>query len=132
MKKIFITLSFGLFLIVPLLGQNQMANLEKYWKYRQELRDKFIVVSGNVEEQGVNIPAAGINYHWKVNWSEGNSNMSHYLSVLATELWLLKNNNQDYSVTLKELYYAMLAMERLDLYSEQNFRIQEKKNRQIC
>ena len=62
MKKIFITLSFGLFLIVPLLGQNQMANLEKYWKYRQELRDKFIVVSGNVEEQGVNIPAAEIIY----------------------------------------------------------------------
>jgi len=134
MRKIFITLSFNLFLIFPLLGQNQMANLEKYWKYRQELRDKFIVISGNVEEPGVNIPAADIHYYGKkpyVGWGDGNSNMSHYLSMLATELWLLKNNNQDYSTTLKELYYAMLAMERLDLYSEQNFRKQENKGNSV-
>jgi len=58
MKKIFTTLSFCLVLILPLLGQNQMQNLEKYWKYRQELRDKFIVISSDVEEPGVNIPAA--------------------------------------------------------------------------
>jgi len=48
--------------------------------------------------------------------------MSHYLSLLSTELYLLKNNGQDYSTTLKELYYAMLAMERLDLYSESHWR----------
>lgn len=54
----------------------------------------------------------------KVSWSDGNSIMSHYLSLLSTEL----NNRQDYSVTLKELYYAMLAMERLDLYSESHWR----------
>jgi len=58
MKKIFITLLFCLVLIFPLLAQNQMQNLEKYWKYRQELRDKFIVISSDVEEPGVNIPAA--------------------------------------------------------------------------
>jgi len=138
MKKIFITLSFSLVLILPLLGQNQVQNLEKYWKYRQELRDKFIVVSGNVEEPGVNIPAADIYYTTgkpklppHVSWGDGNSNMSHYLSMLATELWLLKNNNQDYSTTLKELYYAMLAMERLDLYSEKNFRTQENKGNSV-
>jgi hypothetical protein len=48
--------------------------------------------------------------------------MSHYLSILATEYKLLKLNNKDYSQTLKELYYAMLAIERLDLYSEYNER----------
>ncbi|MCL2329429.1 MAG: hypothetical protein FWC39_13070 [Bacteroidetes bacterium] len=57
MKKIFITL-FAVFIAVSLFGQNQIMNLEKYWKYRQELRDKFIVISSDVEEPGVNIPAA--------------------------------------------------------------------------
>ena len=128
MKKI-LSIIFMFFMVVPLFGQNQWYNLEKYWRYRAILRDRFIVVSPNVEEQGVNIPASEIFYDNegnKINWGDGNSNMSHYLSVLATELWLLKNNHQDYSTTLKELYYAMLAMERLDFYSEKNFRIQKK------
>ncbi len=106
-------------------AQSPQQNLEKYWHYRERLREKFIVISQNVEEEGVNIPAGDIYYAENkkhVSWSDGNSIMSHYLSLLSTELYLLKNNGQDYSVTLKELYYAMLAMERLDLYSESHWR----------
>jgi len=107
-----------------LWAQGQSVNLQKYWTYRQRLRDKFIVISQNVEEYGVNIPASSIDHdNGIVSWSDGNNIMSHYLSMLATELWLLKNNDQDYSQTLKELYYAMLAMERLDLYSESSWRL---------
>lgn len=129
MKSFIMKLIAGLLLSVlyiPVWAQNQNDNLTKYWKYRERLRNRFMVVSENVERYGVNIPAAFIDYDLDtINWGDANSNMSHYLSVLATELWLLKNNNQDYSTTLKELYYAMLAMERLDTYSEYSLRYRE-------
>ncbi|GEM_PF-630269 len=130
MKKIIAGL-FLLLLAMPFYCQNQQDNLTKYWDYRNRLREKFMVVSENVMDPGVNIPAAEIFYNDPQNltfinnricWGDENSNMSQYLSVLATELWILKNNGQDYSVTLKELYYAMLALERLDYFSESYFR----------
>jgi hypothetical protein len=109
------------------LAQNQQANLEKYWRYRERLRQNFIVISSQVEDQGVNMPATAVRFSSDdgsfVDWGDANNGMSHYLSVLATELWLLKSNKQDYSQTLSELYYAMLAMERLDLYSEYSLRV---------
>ena len=101
--------------------QSPQQNLEKYWHYRDRLRDRFVVVSQDVEEEGVNIPAGDI-FGDTVSWSDGNSIMSHYLALLSTELYLLKTNGQDYSQTLAELYYAMLALERLDLYSESHWR----------
>jgi hypothetical protein len=130
MKKILIGLFFWV-LAIPFWGQTQHDNLVKYWKFRERLRNRFIVVSENVMDYGVNIPASDIFYNpdstkSSISWGDGNNNMSHYLSMLATELWLLKQNNQDYSSTLKELYYAMLALERLDTYSESNLRWKEK------
>ena len=122
MKKTLITLAL-IFIYLLIYAQNQDLNLEKYWRYRERLREKFIAVSDSVEYFGANIPACEINYETStIDWGDANMSMSHYLSVLATELWLLKNNGQDYSLTLKELYYAMLAMERLDLYSEYHIR----------
>ncbi len=112
-----------LLLFGRIAAQTPNENLQKYWNYRERLRNKFIVIDKNVETPGVNIPAVEIFYNQsKISWGDANSNMSHYLSVLATELWLLKKNNQNYSTTLKELYYAMLALERLDTYSESHLR----------
>ena len=119
---------FGLLLLVFALtcyGQTQGENLKKYWNYRDRLRKRFIVVTEKVMDFGVNIPASDIFYGQDkgyISWGDANNNMSHYLSMLATELFLLKQNNQDYSQTLKELLYAMMALERLDTYSESNFR----------
>src|SRR6056297_456061 len=115
------------FIIVfsPLLlsAQNQQANLEKYWRYRERMKNKFMVVSENVKEEGVNVPFFTIdNQNSKIRSSDNNPKWNHYLTTLATELWLLKRNNEDYSETLKELYYAMLAFERIDLYTESYFR----------
>ena len=128
MRKILIGLFFLLFTI-PFYSQNQQANLNKYWTYRNRLRDSFMVVSPNVMDYGLNIPASEIFYNNpsvtssnRISWGDGNCNMSQYLSVLATELWILKNNGQDYSTTLKELFYAMMALERLDKLSEANLR----------
>ena len=128
MKKIIPGLFF-LILAIPFYCQTQQDNLTKYWDYRERLRNKFMVVSENVMEYGTNIPAAEIFYNDttdrtknRISWGDANGNMSQYLSVLATELWILKNNGQDYSTTLKELYYAMFALERLDKFSESNIR----------
>lgn len=127
MKKTFVYILLMLLSSIS-IAQNQSENLKKYWCYRERLRRDFIVVSENVEKFGVNIPAASINLTKNIiDWGDGNSGISHYLSVLSSELWLLKNNGQDYSETLKELYYAMLALERMDLYSENEWRIYNSK-----
>ena len=120
MRK-FILAIITVFSALSAFSQSPQRNLEKYWHYRDRLRERFVVVSQDVEEEGVNIPAGDI-FGDTVSWSDGNSIMSHYLSLLSTELWLLKTNHQDYSQTLAELYYAMLALERLDLYSESHWR----------
>ena len=121
MMRRFILAIITVFSALSAFSQSPQRNLEKYWHYRDRLREKFVVVSQDVEEEGVNIPAGDI-FGDTVSWSDGNSIMSHYLSLLSTELWLLKTNHQDYSQTLAELYYAMLALERLDLYSESHWR----------
>ena len=93
-------LKYFLLLIIPFncFAQSQQLNLEKYWKYRKRLRDKFIVVS-NINYPGTNIPARDKFPYFKSNegllhWGDGNENLSHYISMLATEYRLLKNNNQ--------------------------------------
>lgn len=104
-------------------AQNAEANLRKYHSYRERLREKFIVVSPNIMEYGVNIPASDIFYDAdRISWGDANNNMAHYLSMLSTELYLLKTNKKPYNTTLSELYYAMWALERLDMFSEANWR----------
>jgi len=110
-------------------AQDEATNLEKYWRYRQRFRDHFIYPSEFVEEPGVNWPAFEYKIDEDDGWSkildfsDGNPNIFAYATVLSTELWLLKNNGQDYSSTLQDLYYFMLAIERLDCYSEYHWRI---------
>ena len=105
-----------------LYGEN-ISLQDKYNLYRNRILDEWIVVSPNVEQFGTNIPAMertkdkNGNVTW-VSWSDGNANFNHWLGFLATEYRILKNSNQDYSETLKLLLYSMMAIERLDLYSE--------------
>lgn len=109
--------------VAPIAAQTPDANLTKYQHYRERLRAKFIAVSENTMDFGVNIPASDLFYtRGYISWGDANNNMSHYLCMLATELYLLKQNQQDYRTTLSELYYAMLALERLDAYSEASLR----------
>lgn len=125
MKKIALLIIMAISVSYAYSQTQQQKNLEKYWRYRDRLRERFVVVSQNVMEQGVNIPCGDIykvNNRYEAKFGDGNYNMSHYLSLLSTELYLLKKNGQDYSETLSELFYAMMALERLDLYSEHYWR----------
>lgn len=100
--------------------------LNKYQDYRQRLEDEFIVISPDVELYGVNIPAIDRKTEeWgsrNLRWSDGNSNFNNYISMLVTEITLLKQFNRDYQSSLNTLVYTFLAIERLDLYSEYNLR----------
>ncbi|HKK62274.1 MAG TPA: hypothetical protein VJ951_06930 [Bacteroidales bacterium] len=121
LRRNFLFLIVGLFSFSAVQSQSQYSNLEKYWKYRERLREKFVYVSDSVENFGVNLPAVKINYDdtaSTLGFGDNNVRSAFYLSLLSTELYLLKENGENYSETLKELYYALLAIERLDLYSE--------------
>lgn len=119
----------------PLLTHAQdyphIRMMAKYNDYRERLENEFLIVSEDVEYYGVNIPAVDRRTNkWGrdiLGWSDGNSNFNNYISFLVTEIELLKRNKETYEHSLAQLYYAMLALERLDLYSEYNLRTYHNK-----
>jgi hypothetical protein len=97
-------------------------NLKKYWDYRDRLK-RFVYVSSNCSEAGTNIPAECISEdETTISWDDGNGAFNQYISVLATEYRILKNNKQDYIQTIRELYYALKSFERLDMTAESVYR----------
>ena len=100
----------------------------KYWSYRQEFLSKFIVVG---EGQGKSIPAVSRHDNYeRIGWGDATLHLGWYMAVLSTEYKLSANNaylRTDSSVVIKqeqtllELYYALKALERLDLNAEPFF-----------
>ncbi|MDD3685790.1 MAG: hypothetical protein PHE56_03385 [Bacteroidales bacterium] len=125
--RLSLLLVFILCFSLGIYAEKSVSLSEKYVLYRNRLLQEWIMISSDVEQFGVNIPAVDRrldtlgNVAW-VSWSDGNSNFNHWLGILATEYRLLKNNNQDYQETLAMLLYSMIALERLDLYSEYTLR----------
>ncbi len=144
----------GLLLLMckPIFTQTTISNLAKYWQYRERLINQpdknipgFVVVG---EGQGMSIPMGGrdpvanCQKDWwmkrdkcplpkgtgKLQWGDGTIHLGYYITVLATELKLLKNASADYSKTAEELYYAIMAFERLDSEAERRFRKTGKKD----
>lgn len=105
--------------------------MKKYNHYRERLENEYVLVSPDVEMYGTNIPAVDRLRNQKgykhLSWSDGNSNFHDYIILLVTEIELLKRNDQPYKKSLTALVYAMLAIERLDLYSEYNLRLYHDK-----
>jgi hypothetical protein len=125
MKK---TILLFLFSITLTRGYGQTtedrANLEKYWKYRQQLRERFMRIG---TDQGESIPMSCIIPGYKygpgetgsiLHWRDSNISLGYYLIVLATEYELLINSGEDTEPTLNELYYALSAINRMDVNAE--------------
>ena len=140
MKKI--TLLFLIFIKIS-LGQSTDSekNLQKYWKYRERLKN-FVVVG---DCQGCSIPstirgiAGDIDFTAEKPW-EGDSDSEpggpedggeldygdatilwgHYLAFLATEYELMNRNGITAHLyeTKREIYYALEALNRLDIKAE--------------
>lgn len=122
MKKILLIIFLNIGLFFNLFAQTTSENLQKYWYYRERLKN-FVLVSSNYNEPGTNIPAFRINKDKDlISWDDGNGALNQYISMLATEYKLLKIYGQDYSQTTKELYYALKSFERLDVTAEYYYR----------
>lgn len=110
------------------LAQTDQLNLEKYWKFRNSFREKFIKIGS---AQGESLPAGALLPYdcqnniennsvgyGEMRWGDGMIRHGHYLGLLATEYRLLKNNGQDVTGVLNELYYALNTINRLDKRAE--------------
>ncbi len=105
-----------LFITNTFLSFSQIStDLIKYWFYRNRL--KYFVIPGEKigESQIVcvrnKIQDQPINDKKNVDYGQHGTYTGLYIGVLATEYYLLSENNQDYKETLKELYYALIAYE---------------------
>jgi hypothetical protein len=107
-------------------AQTDHENQEKYWKYREMLKNKFVKIGPFL---GESIPMAcripGYAYGGtpdptgtQLQWKDATITLGYYIVVLATEYKLLKNSDQGIEPTLNELYYALAAINRLDLNAE--------------
>src|ERR1700741_5409290 len=123
MNKIKIYISFALFISLVITeissAQNDQLNHQKYWYYRWRLRNDFMIV-GDCE--GCSLPARerfGVSWDSKIKWGEdGTIALGEYIGMLATEYHLLKHYGQSTEQTRKELFYALKAINRLDLAAE--------------
>jgi hypothetical protein len=101
-------------------------NLQKYWKYRDQLRKRFMKIgNGTGESQPATVIIPNRQYGQEdqttgsiIQWRDGTITLGYYWMVLATEYRLLHQNNQDVQPTLNELYYAMQSINRLDRNAE--------------
>ncbi|MDA3927620.1 MAG: hypothetical protein PF541_01585 [Prolixibacteraceae bacterium] len=138
MMKIIITFLLVAATAVNLFGQfaDEQDNLEKYWIYRQRLKENFIFQSDN-NVLGSNLPADRIvprveytNGAYErgtiryLDWDDSNGALPYYIMMLATEYALLKkyesslNDNATVAVeTLDELENAIDVLVRLDTFS---------------
>ena len=122
-KKIKILLLFCI-VGISCFGQYSQNDLNKYWKYRQRYLNSFISVGAS---SGQSLPFTNRNANrYKITFTgteyiaggETTISLGQYIALLGTEYKLLKINNQDVSNTVKELYYALYAFNRLDLVGE--------------
>jgi hypothetical protein len=130
MKHFFVTV--GIMLTASFaVAQNDGANKEKYWKFRSDLREKFIKIGPNEGESLTsgtlkpldcidNDPSDGSPnaQYGVIQWGDGMIRHGHYLGLLATEYRLLKNAGKDVTGVLNELYFALKAINRLDNSAE--------------
>jgi hypothetical protein len=104
------------------------GNLQKYWKYRERLKNFVVVGNINLGCQGCSSPAEsrGIN---GPAWSDATDRLGYYIGMLATEYKLLNDqiiqgndpngdNSSQLQETKKELYYALEKFNTLDCLAE--------------
>lgn len=126
-------LRFILFLLLSITyslhGQSDQDNLDKYWKFRFAFVEDFVKIGPNQGESLVmgarspgtcidNISEWGGGDYGTVHWGDGMIRHGHYLGFLATEYALKKRSKIDTRGVLNELYFALLAIDRIDAVAE--------------
>ncbi len=129
MKKGLLFVFYLQLIFSHLYSQNQQANLEKYWSYRARFLNEFIQVG---DQQGMSMPATRKDTIQQLQvWGDNTIMLGWYMSMLATEHYLLSNqqkfsgydNNDTAALTAteNELYYALKGLRRLDETAEISF-----------
>ncbi len=116
--------------------QSSAENLQKYWWYRYKLVNDFMKIGDECGESliarkrrldgwfifpsGNKEPTSHDGNH--LQYGDQTIGLGMYMGVLATEYRFLSNNSKDVNRTLMEIYYALKAFERLDIYAEERMR----------
>ena len=107
-------------------SQTEQINQDKYWKYREMLKCKFVKV-GNLAGESIPMACRIPGYAFggvtdpngtQLQWKDATITLGYYLVVLATENKLLDDASENTDATMSELYYALNAINRLDLNAE--------------
>ncbi|MFM9986416.1 MAG: hypothetical protein ACKVOK_14345, partial [Flavobacteriales bacterium] len=129
MKKITLVCAALVAIVFELFSQTAQENLDKYWAYRERLKKNFLKI-GNDNGESIPISARSIGSAYagaplidgyepsRIYFNDPTIYLGHYLWVLATEYKAFDMNGQDTQPTLNELYYAIAALNRLDLNAE--------------
>ncbi len=113
--SVFITLLSNIFCI----AQTPEKNLLKYWYYRDRLVDDFMTCV--CYENGGSIPASIRNNGGSPNnlsWGDATINLAYYIGTLALEHYMLSTSGESTLETDRELFYAMNAINRLDMNAD--------------
>jgi hypothetical protein len=119
-KYIIILLLGIIFSGQAILAQTPQLNEEKYWDYRDRLRNEFMIGIG--PDIGMSIPGnIRDTVHGILQFTDCTMAHGEYIAVLATEYKILTNNAAPTEQTVKELFYALYALNRLDYTAEVYF-----------
>ena len=115
------------FLAIEVKSQNYTLNLQKYWWYRYRLVNDFMKVGPDfgesiLSEQRRRYPGSPLANVYNIHWGDALGKQSNYLVLLATEYKLLSLAGLSTGRTKEEIYYAVNAVNRLDIYSEEYYR----------
>lgn len=110
-------------------AQTDSLNLIKYWKFRHAFVEDFVKIGPGPGESlpaGARSPGTCVDNvsEWRagqygtLQWGDGMIRHGHYLSLLATEYQLKRRSGLDLKGIKSELYYALEAINRLDLAAE--------------
>jgi len=98
-------------------AQSPQLNEEKYWDYRDRLKNEFMIGVG--AEMGMSIPASiRDTVSGTLLWTDCTMALGEYIGVLAMEFRILSNRSVNTDETVEELFYALYALNRLDYYAE--------------
>jgi len=105
-------------------------NTTRYWDYRDILRSRYVLTGGENQGYG-NVATYRLDALNFMKWSDQTIRLGWYIGTLATEYYMLSNpqNYPDYNEgdpnrlnsCAYELYYALKALQRLDVYAEHSF-----------
>ena len=102
--------------VVDCKAQSPEKNLLKYWYYHDRLLNDFM--SCVCYENGGSMPASIRNNRGtdpNLSWGDGTIDLSYYIGTLALEHYLLSTSGESTNETDKELFYAINAINRLDM-----------------